>query len=131
MKIDNLSHSNQTFEILYISHLQMQAVALFKNIDFFPTKSQNFAWQPPKPLRIKILEFIHRGCHRTKFFACMAARLLLVAANGTQNFRHCCLCHLAKEFYNSSLTFPLKFTPLKQFIQLDEGLAICVNVCKY
>ena len=61
----------------------MQAIILFKNLDFFPTKSQNDAWQPPKPLKLNIFEFIYRGCqlltrkcHRTKFFARLAARLL-------------------------------------------------------
>ena len=85
MKIDNLSHSNQTFENMYISHPQMQAIILFKNLDFFPAKSQNDAWQPPKPLKLNIFEFIYRGCqlltrkyHRTKFFARLAARLYVL-----------------------------------------------------
>ena len=67
---------------MYISHPQMQAIILFKNLDFFPTKSQNDAWQPPKPLKLNIFDFIYRGCqlltrkcHRTKFFTRLAARL--------------------------------------------------------
>ena len=88
IKIDNLSHSNQTFENTYTSHPQMQAIILFKNLDFFPTKSQNDVWPPPKPLKLNIFEFIYRGCqlltrkcHRTKFFARLAARLFRFASS--------------------------------------------------
>ena len=95
MKIDNLSHSNQTFENMYISHPQMQAIILFKNLDFFPTKSQNDAWQPPKPLKLNIFEFIYRGCqlltrkcHRTKFFRTVGRPtiMLIVDPVSTVNF---------------------------------------------
>ena len=70
----------------------MQAIILFKNLDFFPTKSQNDAWQPPKPLKLNIFEFIYCGCqlltrkcHRTKFFARLAARLIIII-----NVCECC-----------------------------------------
>ena len=152
MKIDNLSHSNQTFENMYISHPQMQAIILFKNLDFFLTKSQNDAWQPPKPLKLNIFEFIYRGCqlltrkcHRTKFFARLAARLIRQFAHGSPLASEKCnvivSAFLRKTFTLreiQSLTGLLNFAcsvlvPGRAFFasldRFDEGNEICLSFC--